>query len=479
MMNKRLPCHHFQLYFGRHHWRDIFDREIAMKLDRRISLAIVGTVLVLSVWSFHSNVFAKVPASKHDAKPQQHWVAAWEGSPTPAGTFNSEDCPSDIGLHEQTIRNIVFVSAGGSFVRARISNAYGNTPLAVGAATIAISDGGAGIVAESLRTLHFAGKRSILIAAGGEAVSDPVDLPVKPLQKLAISIYLSGSTGPATQHYYADQDNFLAAGDHAADGGTAFPRKISCWMFLSDVEVKAAPRVIGTLAALGDSITDGYLSTKNADHRYPDYLARRLAARKGATLSVVNAGIIGNEVLALHSEEAHAGSPTSGPMEPQWEFGYPVQARIARDVLLQAGARAVILLEGINDIGANSAKAEELIAADRQIIQQVHAAGLKIYGATLVPFGGSHKKYNGEYGTASGEGQRQMLNRWIRTSGAFDGVIDFDKAVRDPSDPSRLLPAYDGDDLHPNDAGYEAMAKAVNLDSILHAIQNEPACSRK
>lgn len=398
------------------------------------------------------------PALAADPAPGAagRWVSTWHASPTPGGTFNSQDCPSDVGLANQTIRNIVRVSAGGSAVRVRISNAGGSEPLKVGAASVALSAGGAATVAGTSQPLRFGGRASIVVAAGGEAVSDPVALTVQPLQTLAVSVYLPDKTGPATQHYFAAQDNFLASGNHVATGaGKEFTRKVSCWMFLSGVEVKAAPNVVGTLITLGDSITDGYLSTKNANRRYPDFLAERLASRKGPTVSVVNAGIIGNELLTVR---------------PQLQFGYPVPARFPRDVLTQPGARAVILLAGINDIGDRSAKAADLIPVYQQIIQAARAAGLKIYGGTLVPFAGSHKTYKGDYGTPKGEQERQKLNTWIRTSGAFDGVIDFDKAVRDPSNPSRLLPAYDGDQLHPNDAGYQAMANAVNLDAIVGEI---------
>ncbi|WP_437807071.1 SGNH/GDSL hydrolase family protein [Sorangium sp. So ce1078] len=393
------------------------------------------------------------PALAADQAAEGRWVSAWHGSPTPGGTFNSQDCPSDVGLTGQTVRNIVRVSAGGSSVRVRISNAGGSEPLKVGAASVAASAGGAATVAGTSKPLRFAGQASIVIAAGGEAVSDPVALNVQPLQTLAVNIHLPAKTGPATQHYFAAQDNFLAAGNQTGNGADKqFTRKISCWMFLSGVDVKAAPNVVGTLIALGDSITDGYLSTKNTNQRYPDFLAQRLASRKGQTLSVVNAGIIGNELLTVR---------------PQLQFGYPVPARLARDVLTQPGARAVILLAGINDIGDRSAKAADLIPVYQQIIQAARAAGLKIYGGTLVPFAGSTGTYKGDYGTAKGEQERQKLNTWIRTSGAFDGVIDFDKALRDPADPSRLLPAYDADKLHPNDAGYQAMANAVNLDAII------------
>jgi lysophospholipase L1-like esterase len=225
-------------------------------------------------------------------------------------------------------------------------------------------------------------------------------------------------------------------------------------MFLSGVDVKTSPRIRGTIVALGDSITDGYLSTTNANRRYPDDLARKLAARKDITMSIVNAGIIGNELLTIR---------------PQLQFGYTAPFRLGRDVLNQPGARAVILLEGINDIGDRSAKATDLIPVYLQIIQQTHDAGLKVFGATLTPFGGSNAIYGGDYGTPAGEAQRQLVNDWIRSSGAFDGVFDFDRALRDPSNPSFLLPAYVGDALHPNDAGYQAMANAVHLDEIIEA----------
>ncbi|AGP38685.1 SGNH/GDSL hydrolase family protein [Sorangium cellulosum] len=396
------------------------------------------------------------PALAADPAADGRWVSSWHASATPGGTFNSQDCPSDVGLSGQTVRNIVRLSTGGSAVRVRISNAGGSEPLRVGAASIAASAGGAATVAGSSKPLRFAGQASIVIAAGGEAVSDPVAMNVQALQTLAVNIHLPAKTGPATQHYFAAQDSFLAAGNQTGNGADKqFTRKISCWMFLSGVDVKAPQNVVGTLIALGDSITDGYLSTKNTNQRYPDFLAQRLASRKGQTLSVVNAGIIGNELLTVR---------------PQLQFGYPVPARLARDVLTQPGARAVILLAGINDIGDRSAKAADLIPVYQQIIQAARAAGLKIYGGTLVPFAGSTGTYKGDYGTAKGEQERQKLNTWIRTSGAFDGVIDFDKALRDPADPSRLLPAYDADKLHPNDAGYQAMANAVNLDAIINDV---------
>ena len=413
----------------------------------------IGILMFGFLFCFAVAAWPQAPAP--DGKAQ--WVGAWQGSPTPGGTFYSPFCPSDVGLSNQTIRNLVFLSSGGKFVRARISNTYGSEPLNVGSATIAVSAGGAAIDPQTLHRLSFSGQKSILIAAGAEALTDPVVMDVDALDVVAVSIFLPDSTGLATQHFFANQDNFLAAGDQTGmSAGTPFTDDIGCWMFLSGIEVAGQPQIVGTVIALGDSITDGIGSTNDANHRYPDFLAQRLAARGRPKFSVANAGITGNELLTIR---------------PQLLFGYPAPARLARDVLIQPGARVVILLEGVNDIGDRSANAEELIPVYLQMIRQVHAAGMKIFGATLLPFAGSNAVYGGDYGTPAGEAQRQALNRWIRTSHAFDGVIDFDKAVRDPSDPTRLLPAFDsGDHLHPNDAGYQTMADAIDLDAIISSL---------
>lgn len=396
----------------------------------------------------------------HDRDQDGHWVASWQGSPMTGGTFFSPGCPSDVGLNNQTVRNVIFLSAGGNKVRVRLSNAYGSNPLNVGAATVAISAGGAATIPGTTHTLRFNGKTSIVIAADSEVLSDPVDLSIPPLSTLAVSIFLPNNTGLSTQHFLAVQTNFIASGDMTdVNDATGYKQNISCWLFLSGVDVLTSPKVKGALITLGDSITDGYLSKTGANHRYPDFLARKLAALQGETLSISSAAITGNELL------------TNRAVFPQ--FGVAVPSRLARDVLNQSGARAVILLEGINDIGDKSTAVEELIAVDQQIIRACHNAGLKIYGGTLTPFGGSNAIYGGEYGTPAGEQARQQLNEWIRTSHAFDGVIDFDKALRDPSDPTKLLPAFAGDPLHPNDAGYQAMANAVDLDAIIDNLDRD------
>jgi lysophospholipase L1-like esterase len=401
-------------------------------------------------------------ANHRRAGARPRWVNAWQGSPVGGGTIAGAACPADKGLDHQTVRNVVFVSAGGDRVRVRLTNAFGAKPLQVGAASVAVAGAGAASVPGSSRTLRFTGRSSVLIAAGGEALSDPVRLRVRALQRLNVSVYLPTATGPATQHWDAQQDNYLAGGNQVSDSGPAdFTTTISCWMFVDGVDVRPAPRVVGTVVALGDSITDGYLSTNNANRRYPDDLARRLNQREGRTLAVSNAGISGNDLLTFRTDLAFGVV-----------FGPPAPARLPRDVLTQAGARSVILLEGINDIGAFSAKASDLIQTDEQIIAQAHAAGLKIYGATLPPFGGSTTQYGGDYGTPAGERQRQLLNEWIRSSGAFDAVFDYDRALRDPQQPDRMLPQYDsGDHLHPGDAGYQKMADTVRLRVLLRGVR--------
>ncbi|MFT4164689.1 MAG: SGNH/GDSL hydrolase family protein [Microlunatus sp.] len=398
---------------------------------------------------------AASPPAAVEAKHGQHrqWVSAWQGSPVRGATFDNKTCPSDVGLDNQTVRNVVRVAAGGQQIRVRVSNTYGEKPLRIGRSSVAIATGsGAGIERGTGTPIRFSGRRTALVPVGGTLVSDPITFRVRAQQKLAISLYLPEPTGPATQHYFATQDSYLAAGSRSGSGSAPDRTKITCWLFASGVDVLAGPRVRGTVVTLGDSITDGYGSSQNLDRRYPDQLARRLAARKGGTLSVSNAGIGGNTILAERTDFTM--------------FGDTASARFDRDVLSQPGVTDVILLEGINDIGANSANARDLIEAQRAVISQARAAGLRIYGATLTPFGGSDG--GGDYGTAYGERQRQALNRWIRTSGEFDAVFDFDRAVRDPANPTRMRAAYDsGDHLHPNDAGYAAMAAVVDLDRLL------------
>jgi lysophospholipase L1-like esterase len=376
------------------------------------------------------------------------WVASWAASPVEGSVIPWSDCPAGTGLADQTVRNVVFVSVGGDQVRIRVTNAFGTTPLRVSHASVAVQNGGgADAVAGTLRELRFNGRKSVTVPAGRELFSDPVRLRVAALSTLLVSVYVPGPTGPLTNHPFTAQGNFLAAGDKAqsptGDGYASTP----CWMLIDGVDVRASSRVAGSIVALGDSITDTSATSGNANRRWPDALARALTARPGVTRSVVNAGLGGNRLLA----------PRDG--EPFW--GVPALARLERDVFAQTGVREVILLEGVNDIGF-SAGADEMIAGFQQVIAQAHTQGLRIFGATITPFGGSFIETPERLATW------RTVNKWIRTSGEFDGVFDFARALAAPGDPEALAPEYDsGDHLHPNDAGCQAMADAVDLRILL------------
>jgi lysophospholipase L1-like esterase len=380
------------------------------------------------------------------------WQTAWAGSPQVA----VPDTLSARGFKDQTVRNIIFTSAGGTTVRVRFTNTFGREPLMIGRAAIGMHSDQAGTMPGTNMALTFGGLPAVQIPAGGEALSDPLHLAVKPLQDLDVSLFLPRATGPATQHALGQQTNYVASGDHTLDSsGGAFTTQSQSWYFIDSVDVTGGDRYNGTVVTLGDSITDGFHSSENANARWPNDLARRLNALSGPTLSVADEGISGNRVL-----------------NNSVCCGVDALARLDRDVLTRAGARDVILLEGINDIGfsqltgpltapATNVSAAQIIAGYQQIIAQAHAAGLKIFGGTLTPFKGAG------YWTPAGEEKREAVNHWILTSGTFDGVIDFAKATADPSDPQMFKPAYDsGDHLHPNDAGYQAMANAIDLSML-------------
>jgi lysophospholipase L1-like esterase len=367
------------------------------------------------------------------------WVTTWATSPqAPTPLFPN---PGNAGFSNQTVRNIVFTSVAGNQIRIRLSNTFGKRAVTVGRVSVGIPLTGAQLVPGTTHPVTFGGQASVTIPLGGEFVSDPVPLKVAPLEKLAISLYLPTATSRATYHRTAQQTGYIASGDQAsATAGTAYTTTDTSWYFLDGVLAHntAAP---GTVVAFGDSITDGFQSQTGANARWPNYLSRRLDAALGAGApAVADEGISGNRVL--HN------SPC---------FGINALARYQRDVLSQPGVKDVIVLEGINDIGF-SANPAQIEAGYRQMINMAHAAGLRIFGATLTPFKGA------AYWSPAGEAKREAVNNWIRTSHAFDGVIDFAKAVQDRFNPLYINPAYNsGDNLHPNDAGYEAMANAINL----------------
>jgi len=357
---------------------------------------------------------------------------------------------------DQTIRQIAHVSAGGSQVRVVLANSLGTLPLRIGAASVAMRDSGSSVLAGSNRSLTFGGLSSPTIPAGAILVSDPVDLKVGSFSDVVIDLYLPDDTStwksPVTMHAASWQVNFVSTpGNHV--GSTSFPVATTTAyrrgdglasassFFLARVEV-VPDKPTGVLVALGDSITDGTQSGIDANRRWPDLLAARLASA-GISMSVVNGGIGGGRVL----------DDGVGPN---------ALARFDRDVLAQPGVTHVTIMEGINDIGGGGSKpypsVADLIAGHRQLIDRAHARGIRVIGATLTPFEGA------AYWTPEGETKRQALNNWIRTSKAYDAVLDFDAAVRDPANPNKSQAAFDsGDHLHPSPAGYEAMASSIDL----------------
>ena len=373
--------------------------------------------------------------------------------PPPGQVFAPPPYPQ---LTNQTLRQIVRSTIAGSRARVVVSNAYGTSPVTIGAAHIALRDKGDAIKASG-RTLTFSGRPTITIPANALVYSDPVDIAVPQMADVAIDLYLPGTTNtPATVtiHGAALQTNYISeTGNHAGKAALPAVGTVQNWFLLSRLDVLTNDAA-GAVVAFGDSITDGARSTPDTNNRWPDHLAQRLLAQ-GMKMAVVNAGIGGNRVLS------------EGVVPPGTDIravgaGMNALARFERHVLSNSGVTHVIVLEGINDIGnarANpSPTAEDLIAGHKQLIEQAHARGLKIYGATLTPFWGA------AYYTDVGEAKRQALNEWIRSAKAYDGVIDFDRATRDPNDPKKFLEKYDSCDyLHPSDAGYKAMGDAIDL----------------
>jgi lysophospholipase L1-like esterase len=372
------------------------------------------------------------------------WVATWAASPMAA----SDSEQAEQGFSDQTIREIIYVSAGGDALRVRLSNLFGTRPLTIGGASVGVVLYGGELVPASGRRLTFGGRLAVTVPAGAAVTSDPLSGRVAPLSELAISIYLPGPTGPATNHAYAGQTTFVASGDQVADAqGASFSVREASWYFATEVDVRSATAG-GTIVAFGDSITDGVGSEDGADDRWPDFLARRLEAALGDHApGVVDEGIGGNRVLR--------GSGC---------FGQSGLARFERDALSEPGVRAVIVLEGINDIGfalgrasactipaGRDVTAAAIEAGYLRLIAMAHARGVKVYLGTLTPAPGR-------------EPLRSEVNRWIMTSHAADGVINFAAATSEPGDPRYYNPDYNsGDNLHPNDLGYDMMAKAIPL----------------
>jgi lysophospholipase L1-like esterase len=388
------------------------------------------------------------------APAQTRWIPTWGTSPAPQLAGQAEMRTAGLLFDGQTLREIVHTSIGGSAVRVRLSNAYGRETVQIGAAHLALRAKDSAIVPGSDRILTFSGRPAVAIAPDAEVLSDPVRLETPAAADLAVSIFIPKAAAGAGIHYSAMQTSYVGAGDVTSAASVPAAVPIPSWVFLTGVDVEA-PAASSALVAFGDSITDGARSTSDTNHRWPDVLAARLLARRGGPrIGVLNAGIGGNRIL-------HDGANVV--------YGVNALARFDRDVLAEPGVKYVIVLEGINDIGhaggsapeSEAVSADDIIAGLKQMIERAHEKGLKIFGATLTPFEGTASR---GYFSPQKEVERKAVNEWIRTSKAFDGMIDFDKAVRDPAHPDRFLLRYDGGDhLHPGDAGYQAMGEAIDL----------------
>ena len=394
------------------------------------------------------------------AQKMEHRVTAW--ATAAYAPFAAPGVPEEPALENKTIRMVIRPTVGGHSLQLRFSNEFGTLPVRIGAAHLAITDRDSAIQPGTDRLLTFAGKSSISIPAGAPFLSDPVEMDITPFAELTISIYLPEKTPLTALHGLAKHTSWIAAGDQSARLNTTDAKSRDSWFFLSSLEV-LAPDNASAIVAFGDSITDGTGSGINHYANWPDKLAQRFAAsHPERSTAILNEGIGGNRIL-------HDAA------------GAAALARFDRDVLARNGVKEVIVLEGINDIGfprirmdelklpttpknpfvGEKVSAEEIIGGLQQIITRAHEHGIRIFGATLTPFQGTNSW------DTEGEAIRQSVNKWIRTAGAYDGFVDFDAVIRDPKDPSRMNAIYDsGDHIHPGDAGYQAMANAIDLNML-------------
>ncbi|MEP6763481.1 MAG: SGNH/GDSL hydrolase family protein [Gemmatimonadaceae bacterium] len=403
----------------------------------RIALftAIVGTSLLTSC------MHASVNTGGSSSLSMPIWIATWAPSQSATALRPATGTVDRVPTYANaTIRQVLHTTVGGDRVRIHISNEYGDRPIKIGGAHIALTATGSSINAGSDHALTFDGKASVIVRTGATVVSDPIQFNAPALTSLTVSMFLPDSARTTTRHALAVATTYIAkSGNQLASAEFKADTTMRSWLFLSAIDVTNA-NVTGTIVTIGNSITDGFASTPDANRRWPDVLAQRLLSSKSEPMkAVVNAGISGNRVLSFGA-------------------GPSLVSRFDRDVLMQPGVSHVIILEAINDISRSTVdtiSADDIIFGYKQVIERAHERGIAVIGATLTPF---HRA------PAPNEAMREAVNTWIRTSGAYDAVIDFDVITRDPNKPNQLLPAYDsGDGLHPSDAGYKAMGEAINL----------------
>jgi lysophospholipase L1-like esterase len=377
---------------------------------------------------------------------EKKWVGTWASSPLLDGKAKNAEELLAVGAQSgATLREVIHVSMGGDIIRVRFSNLYGTSPLAIGAVEIAQTLKGVAIVPGTNKVVTFNGQPSVSIPPGALVVSDPTPFKLAALSDLTVSFFLPNPAGPVTEHQLGNATSYHVTGNVVSSASLESPTTATSWYYLNGVDT-LAPADAGAVITIGDSITDGAKSSIDTNQRWPDELARRLQADpKYRSLSVLNEGISGNKILL----------DGAGPS---------ALARFDRDVLAQSGAKYLLILEGINDIGRlhgapdAGLTAADLISALNQMVVRAHGHGIAVIGCTLTPYHGAG------YYTENGEAIRKAVNEWIRTGGVLDGFVDFEAAVRDPNHPDTFLPTVDpGDHLHPNDTGYKAMGDAIDL----------------
>ncbi|PAV27941.1 hypothetical protein CIL05_18890 [Virgibacillus profundi] len=397
-------------------------------------------IIFISMYGFREWIATQKEKPDGIESGTENWVGAWAASLQAP----YEDGLSSEGFEDQTLRFIIQPHIDGKRMRIRLSNVFGTDPLTVDEVHVAVSDNGAETVPGTEKQITFENAKKVTIPPGEKVFSDPLAFEVSSDEALAVSIYVHDKTGPASWHPRSIQTSYIASDNQVEEtGASAFKTEEEAWFWLDGVDVIPDSPVNGAIAVVGSSIANGNFSTLNENRRWPDFLAKRLNGENSdLRMSVLNAGISANQLLKSPPEK-----------------GEHVLARLERDVFSQSGIKAIILHAGLNDLRHHPEyDAEKIIDRMKEIINAAHEQGLKIYGATLTPFKGS-----GMY-TDEGERTRQEVISWIRKSEEFDGLIDFDKTLRDPEDPERYLPEYDsGDHLHPNDKGYERMAESVDL----------------
>ncbi|MCS1351605.1 SGNH/GDSL hydrolase family protein [Mechercharimyces sp. CAU 1602] len=411
-----------------------------------ITVSIFLTAYVLDTIILKEPVVGEHPSAQQNTlsinepkqpTPSTSWISTWSTAHQPPSGA------AQTGITNRTLRMIIRPSIGGNKVRVHLTNPYGDTAVAFKEVTIGLVKEGATLVPGSLHTATFDGKQHITLAVGEEVYSDPINMVVSPETDIAINLYIPGRSGAMSWHRIAKQTSYLSTpGNYSLDPSEhAFASSLYSWFYIAGLDVQRLDQTFYTLVTVGDSITDGSTSTQDNNQRYPNHLAT-LLRQEDLPIAVVNTGISGNKLLRDH------------PI-----YGEKLLGRFQRDVLQRSGVTDVIVLIGINDIGAQpTISAETMIAGYRKLIREAHDQDVRIYLGTLLPYKGAR------FYTAEGERVRQQVNEWIRQSGEADAVIDFEHALQDPADPQRLLPIYDsGDHLHPSDLGYQKMAQTAYL----------------